>query len=173
MTEHPQSSENWVVASTHPHKEQVAVENLQRQGFRAYCPRVRRRIRHARRLQQVLRPLFPGYVFIRLDPETEQWRSIDSTLGIRNLVRFGDRPGTIPNGFVAGLQLTEQGGAVAVPRARDCYDVGEKVRMREGPFEGLIATVLAVTESERITVLMDMLCRSVRVRVSLDEVVPA
>lgn len=173
MSAHLRSDDSWVVASTHPHKEQVALDNLQRQGFRAYCPRVRRRIRHARRLQQVLRPLFPGYVFIRLDPETEQWRSIDSTLGIRNLVRFGDRPGTIPSEFVAGLQVTEKEGAVAVPRARDCYDVGEKVRMREGPFEGLIATVLAVAESERITVLMDMLCRSVRVRVSLDEVVPA
>ena len=173
MSAHLRSNDNWVVASTHPHKEQVALDNLQRQGFLAYCPRVRRRIRHARRLQQVLRPLFPGYVFIRLDPETAQWRSIDSTLGIRNLVRFGDRPGTIPGDFVAGLQTTEKDGAVAVPRARDCYDVGEKVRMREGPFEGLIATVLAVAESERITVLMDMLCRSVRVRVSLDEVVPA
>lgn len=171
-TDH-QNSESWVVASTQPRKEHVALENLQRQGFRAYCPRIRRRISHARRLQDVLRPLFPGYVFIRLNPETEQWRPIDSTLGIRNLVRFGDRPGTIPSGFVAGLKLTEKSGAVAVPRARDAYELGEKVRMREGPFEGLIATVLAVTESERITVLMDMLCRSVRVRVTLDEVVPA
>lgn len=173
MTTHPHSSESWVVANTHPHKEHVALDNLERQGFLAYCPRVHRRVRHARRLQQVLRPLFPGYVFIRLDPETEQWRSIDSTLGIRNLVRFGDRPGTIPREFVTGLQETEKDGAVAIPRAREYYDVGEKVRLREGPFEGLIATVLAVAESERITVLMDMLCRSVRVRVSLDEVVPA
>lgn len=173
MSVNQHSNGSWVVASTHPHKEQVALENLHRQGFLTYCPHVRRRIRHARRLQEALRPLFPGYVFIRLDPEQEQWRSIDSTFGVRNLVRFGERPGTIPSEFVAGLQLTEKDGAVALPRARDCYDVGEKVRMREGPFEGLIATVLAVAESERITVLMDMLCRSVRVRVSLDEVVPA
>src|SRR5229473_3357940 len=94
---------SWIVASTHPHKEQMALDNLSRQGFRVYCPKIRKRIRHARRLHQVIRPLFPGYIFIRLDPQKEQWRSIDSTFGVRNLVRFGDRPGTVPGEFVARL----------------------------------------------------------------------
>jgi transcriptional antiterminator RfaH len=168
-----ENSDSWVVASTHPLREQAAAENLGRQGFHVYYPKIWKRIRHARRLQNVLRPLFPGYVFIRLDPRQEQWRSVDSTFGVRNLIRFGERPGTIPSEFVAGLRLTEKDGAVALPRARDSYAIGDRVRMREGPFEGLIATVLGVAESERITVLMDMLCRSVRVRISLDEVVPA
>jgi transcriptional antiterminator RfaH len=166
-------SDNWIVASTHPHKEQLALDNLARQGFHSYCPRIRRRTRHARRLQVVLRPLFPGYVFIRLNPEKEQWRSIASTFGVRSLIRFGERPGTVPDQFVCGLRSTEAGGAVTIPRARDSYEVGEKVRMREGPFEGLIATVLSANESERITVLMDLLRRSVRVRISINEVVPA
>jgi transcriptional antiterminator RfaH len=166
-------SDSWIVARIHPHKEQLALDNLTRQGFHPYCPRIRRRIRHARRLQSVLRPLFPGYVFIRLNPEQEQWRSIASTFGVRNLIRFGERPGTVPDQFVTGLRSTEEGGAVTIPRARDSYEVGEKIRMREGPFEGLIATVLSATDSERIVVLMDLLRRSVRVRVPINEVVPA
>jgi transcriptional antiterminator RfaH len=166
-------SNSWIVASTHPHKEQLALDNLARQGFYSYCPRIRRRIRHARRLQSMLRPLFPGYVFIRLNPEQEQWRSIASTFGVRNLIRFGERPGTVSDQFVSGLRSTEEGGAVTIPRARDNYEIGEKIRMRDGPFEGLIATVLSATESERIVVLMDLLRRSVRVRVPINEVVPA
>ena len=165
--------DTWIVTSTHPHKERMAVENLSRQGFHAYCPRIRKRVRHARRMQQVLRPLFPSYVFIRLNPHLEQWRSIASTLGVRSLIRFGEKPATLPEQFVAGLLATEDGGAVTIPRARDSYQPGEKVRMREGPFDGLIATVLSAGDSERIVVLMDLLRRSVRVRVSIDEVVPA
>jgi len=165
--------DNWIVASTHPHKERVAVENLGRQGFHAYCPRIRKRIHHARRMQQVLRPLFPSYVFIKLNPHLEQWRSIASTFGVRNLIRFGEKPATVPDQFLAGLLATEDSGAVTIPRARDSYQPGEKVRMREGPFDGLIATVLSAGESGRIVVLMDLLRRSVRVRVSIDEVVPA
>ena len=167
------AARGWIVASTHPHKEHVAVGNLERQGFRVYCPKVRKRIRHARRLQQVIRPLFPGYIFIRLNPECEQWRSIGSTFGVRNLIRFGDRPGTIPDQFVERLHATEQQGVVAIPSARDSYNAGEKVRLREGPFEGLIATVLQATESDRVVVLMEFLRRSVRVQLALNEVVPA
>ena len=167
------SDSHWVVASIHPHKERLALENLGRQGFHAYCPRIRRRVRHARRLQDVLRPLFPGYIFIRLNPQVEPWRSIGSTFGVRNLICFGERPGTIPDQFVAGIQATEEGGAVAIPAARESYAPGEKVRLREGPFEGLIATVLSAGDCDRITVLMDLLKRSVRVRVALNEVVPA
>lgn len=166
-------ADSWIVASTHPHKEQVALDNLGRQGFHAYCPRIRRRIRHARRLQQVLRPLFPGYVFIQLNPQKEQWRSISSTMGVRSLIRFGDRPGNIPDKFIQGLLATEEDGAVALPRARDRYLPGERVRIREGPFDGLIATVLSVSERDRVTVLMDMLRQSVRVRIMIDEIVPA
>jgi transcription elongation factor/antiterminator RfaH len=163
----------WIVASTHPHKERFALENLGRQGFHAYCPRIRRRIRHARRLQEVLRPLFPGYVFIRLNPQVEQWRSIAATFGVRSLICFGEKPGTVPNQFVAGLYATEEAGAVTIPPARESYRPGEKVRLREGPFDGLIATVLSAGDCDRIVVLMDLLKRSVRVRVALNEVVPA
>ncbi len=167
------AAHSWIVASTHPHKELIALDNLERQGFKVYCPKIRKRISHARRLHQVIRPLFPGYIFIRLNPEYQQWRSIGSTFGVRNLIRFGDRPGTVPDQFVERLRATEQQGVVAVPSARDSYRPGEKVRLREGPFEGLIATVLAVSECDRVVVLMDLLRRSVRVRLAINEVVPA
>ena len=166
------ASKSWIVASTHPHKERLALDNLERQGFRSYCPRIRRRIRHARRLQVVLRPLFPGYVFIRLNPKQEQWRSIASTFGVRSLIRFGEKPGVVPEQFVAGLLATEEEGAVTIPRARDSYRPGEKVRMRDGPFDGLIATVISAAECDRIVVLMDLLRQSVRVRTAINAVVP-
>jgi len=164
---------SWVVASSHPHKEQVALENLNRQGFQAYCPQIRKRVRHARQLRQVLRPLFPGYIFVRLNPQLEQWRSIDATIGVRKLIRFGERPGTVPNLFIASLYATEEEGAVAIPRARDNYQPGEQVQLRAEPFDGLIAMVLSANDRERIMVLLDLLKRSVRVSVSINEVVPA
>lgn len=167
------ATDSWIVAATHPNKERLAVDNLQRQGFRPYCPRIRKRIRHARQVRVALRPLFPGYVFIRLDPHLEQWRSIASTFGIRSLIRFGERPGTVPAQFVSDLLATEEEGAVALPRARDRYQAGEKVRVQQGPFEGLIATVLSASECDRITVLMDLLRQSVKVRIAINEVVPA
>jgi dihydrodipicolinate synthase/N-acetylneuraminate lyase len=45
----------------------------------------RRRIRHARRAHDVLRPLFPSYLFVHLSPQTQRWRPIMSSFGVRML----------------------------------------------------------------------------------------
>lgn len=163
----------WVAASTHQGKEPVALANLKNQGFPAYCPMIRKRTRHARRQREVLRPLFPGYLFIRLDPLRDQWRPILSTIGIRTLIRFGDRFGIVPQGFVESLQAREEDNAVPLPRPRDNYAPGEQVRLREGPLEGIVASVLHCDEGARLTLLMDLLCREVTVKASIDGVVPA
>ena len=166
-------SGRWVAATTHQFKELVAVANLERQGLHAYCPMVRRKVRHARKLQEVLRPLFPGYVFISIAADRERWRPILSTIGVRALVRFGDQLGVLPASFIEGLRAREEDGAVPMPRFRDSYAVGEKLRFREGPFDGLIATVLNCEEKDRLLVLLSLLRQSVRVRVPIDNVVPA
>ena len=163
----------WVAVVTHHFKEAQAVDNLARQGFDAYCPMIRKKVRHARRLREVLRPLFPGYVFVSLDAERDQWRPILSTIGVRTLIRFGDRFGILPKSFVESLRALENDGAIAMPVAKESYACGEHVRLREGPFEGLVATVLKCDDNGRLTLLMDMLSRSVSVKAGLDQVVPA
>lgn len=163
----------WAVVNTQPHRETVAVENLDRQGFTVYCPWVRRSVSHARRLQMVLRPLFPGYVFVLVDPERQRWRPILSTIGVRTLVHFGDRPAQLEAGFIAALREREENGVIARPlpvRRRQPLEVGEAVRLVSGPFAGLVATILSLDERERLTVLMDVLRRGVKTRVHADQV---
>jgi transcriptional antiterminator RfaH len=163
----------WVAASTQPHKEPTAIANLMRQGFEAYCPMVRKRWRHARKVREVLRPLFPGYVFIAVDPTQRRWRPILSTIGIRTLVRFGDRLGVLPPRFVESLRSHESEGAVSIFYPPSSYVPGDRVRLCEGPFEGVIATVVAVEEHARLQILMQLLNRGVRVRVQANSVAPA
>src|SRR5215831_15279293 len=79
----------WAVINTHPHREKVALENLQRQEFTAYCPMLRRRRSHARRVTSVLRPLFPGYLFVSTGINFGRWRPILSTYGVRSIVSNG------------------------------------------------------------------------------------
>lgn len=50
----------WIVVNTHANRDGLALRNLQRQGFETYAPQIRRRLCHARRRHDVLRPLFPG-----------------------------------------------------------------------------------------------------------------
>lgn len=162
---------SWIAASTHVCRERVAIVNLERQGFSTYCPMLRKRIRHARRQRDVLRPLFPGYVFICLDFERVTWRPILSTTGVRTLIRFGDRLGILPTQFIEALRAHEHDGAVLLPPSKN-FTPGEKVRITDGPLEGLIATVIRADDPKRLLVLMELLRRSVRVMVPAQTVAP-
>jgi transcription antitermination factor NusG len=86
----PSSGAAWFVVNTHSNREDLAGRNLANQGYEVYAPVLQKQIRHARRVRQVLRPLFPGYLFVRSGPCEMRWRPVLSTLGVRSVVRNGD-----------------------------------------------------------------------------------
>lgn len=145
----------WGVVNTHPHRERQAELNLAQQQFRVYLPRHVKTVRHARRETQVERPLFPGYLFVAIDPAKTAWRPIASTVGVRAIVQFGDRPALVDDRFIAALRERERDGVIVLP-ARP-YEPGEAVRVVGGPFAGAVAKVLACRDGERITVLLELL----------------
>jgi transcriptional antiterminator RfaH len=160
----------WAAVNTQPHRERVAHDNLERQGFIAYCPVVRRRRSHARRVDEVLRPLFPGYLFVSIAPERENWRPILSTYGVRTLVRCGDQPSVVDARFIDALKAREVDGAIVRPPVP--YHVGQQVRVVAGAFDGIVATILDLDEKDRLTVLLDMMSRPVKARLTSRQVMP-
>jgi transcriptional antiterminator RfaH len=161
----------WTVVNTQPHRERFALENLVRQEFDAYCPLVRRRVSHARRVHDVLKPLFPGYLFVHLSTQTQRWRPIMSTSGVRMLVRFGEQPAFIDDGFIQALKSHEIDGAVVRPAKS--YAVGQTVNITSGPFGGLVGTIIDMDDKDRLIVLMNLLNRPVKVQVAASMVMPA
>ena len=57
----------WYVAQVKPNGFASAEANLDRQGFETFMPLRRKTVRHARQMRDVLRPVFPGYLFIKFD----------------------------------------------------------------------------------------------------------
>jgi transcriptional antiterminator RfaH len=160
----------WVVVRTRPHAEQTALENLKRQTFETYCPMLRKRRSHARRVEIVLRPLFPGYLFARCGKQARQWRPILSTYGVRSVVRAGEEPSFIDHGFIASLRAREIDGAIVRPAKP--YEVGQKVRIAGGAFDGIVATIIDLEEEERVVVLLDMLQRAAKLTLDVGAVTP-
>ena len=122
---------------------------------------VLKRVRHARRAQDVLRPLFPGYVFVAVDPDLHRWRPILSTFGVRTLMRSG-RPSLLSDALHQGIKAREMDGAIVRPDTP--YKLGQQVRVSGGAFDGLVATIIAMDEKDRLVVLMELLNRPVKVR---------
>ena len=161
-------SKYWLAVTTHPHQERLAVEGLRRQAFNVYCPVVHKQIRHARRTQDVLRPLFPGYIFVYACPDEGRWRSISYTFGVRNLVRSGTKLGFVPGDLIASLKAREVAGVIQRPIQP--YEIGQDVKFRGGAFDGLAATIIEVDEKDRLVILMSLLNHVVRVKVDAAQI---
>ncbi len=152
----------WAVVNTQSHRERLALSNLERQEFRAYCPLIVKRIRHARRSSDVLRPMFPGYLFVQITPD-QRWHRIQSTSGVRSLIRFGNQLGLLDNDFISSLKAREIDGAVVRPASP--YRIGQRIRIVGGAFDALVATIIEMDEKDRLVVLMDLLNGKIRVKV--------
>jgi transcriptional antiterminator RfaH len=161
----------WIVVNTNPHRERLVLEHLQRQALNAYCPMMRKHRSHARRVESVLRPLFPGYLFVQANADLKQWRPLLTTHGVRAVVRTGADLAFIDEAFIAGLKLREVDGAVVRPPSP--YRVGQEVRIAGGPFDGVITTILDLDEKDRLLVLLDVMHRSIKIRLSGEMVMPA
>lgn len=160
----------WYVVYTKPGKERVAEGNLARQGFEPYLPRIQAKRRHARRVTDVAAPLFPRYLFVALDLDNHAWRSVNGTYGVVRLVAFGERPAPLPESVVPELQARESEDGVIRETAIRSFRKGERVEIADGALGASDAVFEARDGNGRVMVLLNMLGRSVSVRMSEDRV---
>jgi transcriptional antiterminator RfaH len=160
-------SARWYVVQTHTHAEAKAAAHLARQGFTAYLPRYLKRRRHARRIETVVAPLFPRYLFVTVDMVCQRWRSIHSTVGVARLVCNGDDPVAVADKVIETLRAREDGQGFVNLQQRSRFALGEKVRVLDGVFADCLGLFDGMKDSDRVAVLLDLLGR--KVRLVLDE----
>jgi transcriptional antiterminator RfaH len=127
---HGSARDIWIAVNAQPNREQLAAIHLRNQGYEPYMPALRKQIRHARQVRDVLRPLFPGYLFVRLPTEQMRWRPILSTIGVRSVVCSGDAPCVVPGSFIDDLKSREKDGVIS--RSVVSRQIGDTVRVARG-----------------------------------------
>jgi len=155
--------EQWFVVHTLPYQEKRAQIQLENQRYRTFLPKREKTIRHARKLTTVVAPFFPRYMFIILDPEHDRWRPVNSTLGVAGMVMQGDQPQPVPPEIVETLIATT--GSDGLLKLRPQLNVGDRVRLTQGPFAEYLGTLDRLDDSGRVRVLLDMLGRRVPILV--------
>ncbi len=154
----------WYVAQIKPGQFERARVNLIRQGYDVVMPRLRKAMRKGGGTAMRHSPLFPGYAFIREPGDSHDWRPINATYGVGRLIAGEHgRPATLPAGFVESLlSCTDSDGVFSAPPS---VAPGDDVEIVVGPFAGIVARVVMLTETGRIRLLLDLMGRSVRTEV--------
>jgi transcriptional antiterminator RfaH len=158
----------WYVAQTHPHAEVKASWHLERQGFQTYLPRYLKKRRHARRTETVTTPLFPRYLFVAVDMTSQRWLSIRSTIGVTRMVCDGDRPAAVPVSVFEALKRREDASGLIRLDEKPRFVPGDKVCVLDGAFQDCLGLYEGMSNNERVTILLDLLGRKVRVNLDWD-----
>lgn len=161
----------WYAVQCQPHRERAAAVHLANQGYEVFLPWRQKTRRHARRVETVLRPFFPGYLFVRIDPALERWRPVNGTFGVAHIVMQGENPAPAPRGMIETLMdcCNEAGVLAWQPELRP----GESVRVSEGPFADFIGELEELDDSGRVCVLLDIMGGRVPTWLSRASVIPA
>ncbi|MBI3899073.1 MAG: transcription/translation regulatory transformer protein RfaH [Gammaproteobacteria bacterium] len=163
------ASRAWYLLYAKPHQEAVAQVNLARQGYETYLPLIHQtRKRQGRRIVTV-GPMFPRYLFIHLDNESDNWGPIRSTLGVASLVRFGQQAAQVPTDLVAALRQREDGDGIhALPVEQ--HRPGSRIRITEGSLAGYEGIFLAKSGRDRVVLLLEILGKKTRTVIGVDTI---
>lgn len=161
---HSIDTAKWYVAQLKPNGFAKAVTNLDKQGFQTFMPLRRKTVRHARQMREVLRPVFPGYLFIRFGAERSDWRKINSTFGVSRLISFEKAlPAAVPDALMAGMQARCDAGQVLQPL--DDLQAGEEVKMLSGAFADFVGEIETFVADDCVRLLFDFMGQVTRVDV--------
>lgn len=163
----------WYAVICKQRKEFVAVENLIRQNFCVYLPRIQIRKRRAGRWIDNVEPLFPRYLFIKINMLLQNTAPIRSTLGVVGLLRFAQTPAVVPDAVISAIQAREDAATGLLQDQRQQFKVGEAVQVIEGPLKGLEGVFNQARGDGRVMVLLELLGQMNRVVIERDWVMPA
>lgn len=144
----------WFVAMTKPNHEGIAAVNLQRQGFTFYYPRY---LHKKPGCKAVIRPLFPRYMFVKLEAV---WHSLRGTRGISYLLMGDHGPQMLPDPVIETIRIREDKSGLYQLVAPPRFSKGSKVKASAGPLEGLLLLYEGMTSNDRVQVLAELLGRA-------------
>jgi len=156
-----ESGLRWYAIRTKSNKEKEVEKRLTDLKVEVFLPWLRARRRVGTRFQWVLVPLFPCYLFCRLDL-VNSGKLVRYSPGVRDFLKFGNVIAEIGDRIIGELRARCPDGVARIEPI--AIKPGEAVKIKEGPFAGLEAIFeKKMKGSERVAVLLEFLGRQTRI----------
>ncbi len=122
----------------------------------------------------VQKKMFPGYLLVRCELDDDSWYVIRNTPGVTGFVGQGAKPSPLPRKDVESFlsvstDAPEEVAARAKPRRE--FEIGETVRVKEGPFADFSGEVIEINEDQlKVKVLVNIFGRETPVELEYSQV---
>jgi transcriptional antiterminator RfaH len=141
---------NWIVATYKINEVKRVENNLLIQKFNYYLPKIRTKNNNSNPKVQVL---FPGYIFVNTG--FENYSSLKYTMGIRNIIKFGDKIPYISDEEIEAIQMLEETSQIN-PMTQQ-IQIGQDVIIAKGSLAGSVVKVCSLPSKERVGILLSFL----------------
>ena len=151
----------WFALQVRSRYENLVATQLTGKGYEWFLPSYKCRHRWSDRFKEIERPLFPGYIFCRLDPLNRL--PILTIPGVALIVGIGKTPVPIDETEIAAIQVVVKS---EIPSQRWPFlKIGQRVRIEYGPLGGLEGILLDFKGQHHLVLSVTLLQRSVAVQV--------
>ena len=143
----------WYLIRTKPGKERWVRDQLAARLPEVFLPMLKARVPRWGRLAMSIVPLFPCYLFARLDLQSNYFE-VKYLAGVSGLVSAGTDPIVVPELIIGEIRARGVGDVVEIPEVP--FDSGQPVRVVEGPFRGFEAIFERyLSSTERVAILLN------------------
>jgi transcription antitermination factor NusG len=154
-------SDQWYVLRVRSRHEKMVASFARSKGLEVFLPLVQSCRHWSDRLKSIELPLFPGYVFCRLNPKGRlPFLTIPGAL---HFVGVGKIPVPMEETEVAAIQTAVQSGLLTEPWT--FVDIGRRVRIHAGPLAGLEGILVGASKQQRLVISVTLLERSIAVAI--------
>jgi len=153
---------SWYAVQIQSRLGNVASATLRGKGYEEFLPLYRFRRRWSDRIKELELPLFPGYLFCRIDV-SDRLLPILTTPGVIGIVGAGKTPVPVDDEEIEAIRAILRSGLAVQPWP--FLRVGSKVYIEGGPLAGVEGIITNMDKVYRLIVSVNLLQRSVAVEI--------
>lgn len=157
------ATDHWYAIQTVARQEKYVARQLQAKQVRMFLPLIEQLHQWSDRKAWVKLPLFSGYLFVRIASSPEEHLQVVRIPGVLRVVGSNGHASPIPDEQIEGLQATVQ---KRIPLCEHPFiSAGKHVRIRGGALDGVEGILVGHGSHQSLILSINLLCRSVVVRV--------
>jgi transcription antitermination factor NusG len=159
---------HWYATYTRSRHEKRVAEQLERKHLEYFLPSYQAIRQWKNGKARVEFPLFPGYIFVRI-PLRERLQVLEVP-GVVRLVGFNGLPAPLPQSDIEIMRDALRKGIEAAPHPY--LTVGTRVRIKNGPLQGLQGILLRRKGNPRVVVSVELIMRSIAIDIDIADIEP-
>jgi transcriptional antiterminator RfaH len=161
----------WFVIYTKPQHERKIAEQLEKIQVNPFLPVVKTLRTWSDRRKYVDLPLFPSYVFAKLENPENYFNSLEIN-GVLYYVRTGKQIAAVSETVINNLKLVTTQASCGIEVSSEYLQPGQHLYIKEGPFTGFYCEVIQHKGKQKILVRIELLKRSILIDIPFEYLMP-